>query len=63
VNWKTLAVGALITATVPVAEALLTFDPDSITDWRKWAVGIAAGSVRQLASYVLARIAERRVEG
>ena len=58
-NWKTIGVGVLITATVPVAEALLTFNPESITDWRAWAVGIAAGSVRQVASYVLARIAER----
>jgi hypothetical protein len=61
VNLKTLGVGVLITVTVVLAEALVNFDPASITDWRSWAVGLGAGVVRQVASYVLARVAERQV--
>ena len=57
---KTYLFGALIAATVVLAEALLAFDPAAITDWRAWAAGIAGGVVRQLAVYVLAKIAEAR---
>ena len=57
---STWIVGALIAATVPLAEALTTFDPEAILDWRKWAVGLAAGSVRQVAVYLLAQLAASR---
>lgn len=59
-NRKTLLVGALIAVTVPVVEALTKFDPQAVTDWRSWAVGLAAASVRQGAVYVLAQIAARK---
>lgn len=59
-KWQTLLVGALIAGSVPVFEALVKFDPAVVTDWRAWAVGIGAGFVRNVAIYVLARIASRR---
>jgi hypothetical protein len=58
-DYRTLLIGALIAATVPIAQALTTFNPEAITDWRAWAVGIAAGAVRQVAVYIVARISER----
>lgn len=55
-NKKTVWVGALIAATVPVVGALTTFDPEKVVDLRAWAVGLAAASVRSLALYVSARL-------
>jgi len=55
-------VGAAIAASVPVFDSLINFDPEVITDWRKWAVGIGAGSVRQVAIYITAQIAIARRE-
>lgn len=60
---KTLIVGALIAGAVPVLEALVTFDPTAVTDWRNYAVGIGAGFVRQVATYALAQIAARKATG
>lgn len=57
---RTLVVGALVAASVPVFEALVHFDPATITDWRTWLVGLGAGSVRQVAVFALAEIAARR---
>jgi hypothetical protein len=42
---------------VPVVSAFTTFDPSQITDWRAWAAGLAAASVRSLALFVSARLA------
>jgi hypothetical protein len=55
-NKKTIWVGALIAASVPVVSALTTFDPAQIGDWRTWAAGLAAASVLSLALYVSARL-------
>lgn len=59
-NWKTLAVGILVAGSVPVLEALTTFDPEKITDLRVWAIGLGAGFVRQAAVAAIAVIASRR---
>jgi len=56
-NRKTLWVGAVIATAVPVVSAFTTFDPSQITDWRAWAAGLAAASVRSLALFVSARLA------
>lgn len=45
-------VGAGIAIAIPAVDTLMFFDPDSITDWRKWVVGIVAASVRELFVYV-----------
>ena len=34
-------------------QALITFDPNAVTDWRVWAIGLAAASVRTAASAIL----------
>ena len=57
---KTIVIGALIAGAVPVLEALVTLDPTAVTDWRNYAVGIGAGFVRQVATYLLAQVASRR---
>ena len=58
-DYHTLIIGALVTASVPLAEAAANFNPDAITDVRTWAVGVAAASVRQIGVYVLAKLVER----
>ena len=58
-DYRTLIIGALVTASVPLAEAAANFNPDAITDLRTWAVGVAAASVRQVGVYVLAKLVER----
>lgn len=58
-DYRTLVIGLLVTASVPIVEAAVRFDPDRITDWRSWAVGIAAGCVRQAGVYLMAKMVER----
>lgn len=41
---RTIALAVLVAVLVPLLEALSHFDPDAITDWRAWAVGL--GRVR-----------------
>lgn len=55
---KALFVGALIMAATPLLTALAAFDPVKITDWRAWAVGIGAASVRQVAAYLVTKITQ-----
>lgn len=58
-DYRTLVIGALVTASVPLAEAAANFNPEAISDWRTWGVGIAAASVRQVGVYVMAKLVER----
>jgi len=58
-DYRTLVIGALVTASVPLAEAAANFNPEAISDVRTWAVGIAAASVRQVGVYVMAKMVER----
>ena len=38
----------------PLLVALSTFDPEQITDWRVWAIGVGAAMVRALGGALLA---------
>lgn len=45
---------AALTAVVTVVlQALITFDPSEIADWRLWAIGIGAGAVRAAAAALI----------
>lgn len=48
---------ALTAITTVVLQALVDFDPSTITDWQAWAVGIGAGAVRAGAAALLVAIA------
>ena len=39
---------------------LAQWDPDAITDWRSWAVGITGGCVRAAAAALLAAVGKPR---
>lgn len=45
---------ALIAVAVFWAEVLVTFDPNTITNWRAWAVAGAGGSVRAAVAAIIA---------
>ena len=49
---RTAVVGAAIAGATVVLQALAEFDPNTIVDWKAWAVGIGAGVVRQVAIYL-----------
>lgn len=54
--------GLVSAVAVTVLEALVKFDPYTITDWKVWAVGIGAAAVRSGAQAVLTAILERRYD-
>lgn len=58
---KTILVGVLITASVPVLEALTKFNADAVTDWRAWVVGLGSASVRQAAAYLITKVVEKEL--
>ncbi len=45
---------AFVAVMTVVLQAFVTFDPDAITDWRAWAIALAAAGVRAGAAAVLA---------
>lgn len=45
-----------IAVLTPLMAALATFDPETITDYRVWALGVGAAMVRALGGAVLARL-------
>ncbi len=47
----------LVAVVTVLMEALLDFDPATITDWSAWAVGLGAASVRATAAAILTAIA------
>lgn len=49
-----LAWAVLVAVGVVAAQAMLTVDPDTISDWRTWATGVAAASVRAVGGALLA---------
>lgn len=59
-SWKTVLVGVLVAGSVPVLEALTTYEPEKVTDYRVWAVGLGAAFVRQAAVALIAVVASRR---
>ena len=56
---STAFVGAGIAVATVVLSALAEFDPSNIVDWRMWAVGVGAASVRQAALSFLTYIGAR----
>ena len=55
---------AALTAVVTVVlQALITFDPAEITDWRLWAIGIGAGAVRAAAAALIVFFTRGAAEG
>jgi len=54
--------GAITAVSVTVLQALVTFDPEAITDWRAWAVGIGASAVRSGAQALLQVLATSKTE-
>lgn len=55
-NFKVIVVGAAIAGATAIAQALVTFDPATITDWGTWAVGLTAAFVRQAAVYIVSKV-------
>lgn len=49
-----LAWALVVAVGVVLAQAMLTVDPATITDWRTWLVGVAAASVRAAGGALLA---------
>lgn len=47
---------AAVAAAVAVLQALVSFEPERITDWRLWAISLVAGSVRAAAGAALAAL-------
>ena len=54
--------GAVTSVAVTTLQALITFDPEAITDWRAWAVGIGASAVRSGSQAVLQAIVASKTE-
>ena len=47
---------ALVAGGTFLLEWAITFDPDTVTDWRAYAVAAAAGLLRAIAGAILANI-------
>lgn len=43
-----------------LATAAMTLDPDTVVDWRAWAIGVAAACVRAAGGALLAWLGTRR---
>lgn len=48
-----LAWGAAVAAATYLLTVLVTFDPETITDWRAWAIALGAGTVRAVAGFLI----------
>ena len=46
-----------------ILEALVLFDPSTITDWKLWLVGLGAGCIRAAAGALIAALAKQKVHG
>lgn len=60
---RTFLVGLGIAAGIAAAQVFVEWSPETITDWRTWAVSAAGAFVRPVAIYVvssLPRFAEPR---
>ena len=54
--------GAVSAVDVTVLQALVTFDPASITDPKAWAVGLGAAAIRSGAQAALQAIATAKAD-
>lgn len=51
---------AVITAVgIVLAQAMLTLEPEKITDWRAWGIGVAGACVRAIGGAALAWFGQR----
>lgn len=55
-KFQELAWFAVVAAVTAAVTVMVSFDPEAITDWRTWAVSLAAGMVRAAAGAVIAAI-------
>lgn len=53
---RELAISAVIAAAVTLALAGVTFDPDKVTNWQAWFVGLGASMVRAAAAAAIAEL-------
>lgn len=44
-------------------QAMYEFDPEKITDWRAWAVGVVAAAIRAVGGAGLSWLSKRRAAG
>lgn len=58
-DYRTILVGLAVATSVPLFEALARFDPERVTDWKAWAVGVGAASVRQVGVFAIAQLIDR----
>jgi hypothetical protein len=54
-----LAWFVVVAVMTTVMQMLIDFNPNQITDWRLWAVGVGAAAVRSAAGAILAFIGKR----
>ena len=54
--------GAVSAVSVTVLQALVTFNPETITDWRVWFTGIGAAAVRSGAQALLQALLSKNKE-
>lgn len=59
--WEELFWFVLVAVATVVLQALAEFDPERISDWRTWLVGIGAAAVRAGAGAALAWLAKRQM--
>lgn len=45
----------IVTAGIQVAQVLVDFDPEVITDWKAWVIALAGGVVRAVAAAIIAK--------
>ena len=51
--WQELAWAAGVAALTFGLTVLVTFDPETITDWRAWAISLGAGAIRAAAGALI----------
>ena len=55
-NNKTLWTGALIAGALGVLQILVSWDPETVTDWRAWAVSLGGAFIRPAAASLVAKL-------
>lgn len=49
-QWEKLGEGILVALLVYFVTVFIAFDPNAVTDWHSWGVGLLSGAVRVVAS-------------
>ncbi len=53
---RTFLVGVLIAGTLGVAQVLVSWNPETVTDWRVWGVSLVGAFVRPAAAFVVSKL-------